>query len=172
MIDPLDGGRIRARGVDRRAIDGDDAQLLRLMPEKQREVQVGDRGGIQHAPQLPLPRPHLQCSWRIVGVGHWHVVDGKVFGGLAEARAVVGGIAISVVTLAELFAGAYKRAQPARLLTGIADLLKDLVLLDFDVICAEQFGKVVANAKKGDYLKLYVFSPRASISRFALVHID
>jgi serine protease Do len=40
------------------------------------------------------------------------------------------------------------------------------------VSTADQFGKVVAGAKKGDYLKLYVFSPRANISRFALVHID
>jgi S1-C subfamily serine protease len=40
------------------------------------------------------------------------------------------------------------------------------------VSTADQFGKLVANAKKGDYLKLYVFSPRANLSRFALVHID
>ncbi|HEY2796943.1 MAG TPA: Do family serine endopeptidase [Thermoanaerobaculia bacterium] len=40
------------------------------------------------------------------------------------------------------------------------------------VSTADQFGKLVASAKKGDYLKLYVFSPRANISRFALVHID
>ena len=52
-----------------------------------------------------------------------------------------GGIAISSVSLAELYAGAYKRTQPARLLALIADLLRDVVALDFDSACAEQFGK-------------------------------
>jgi S1-C subfamily serine protease len=40
------------------------------------------------------------------------------------------------------------------------------------VSTADEFGKVVAKAKKGEYLKLYVFNPRANISRFALVKID
>jgi serine protease Do len=39
------------------------------------------------------------------------------------------------------------------------------------VTSTEQFGKLVARAKKGEYLKLYVYSPRADISRFALVKI-
>jgi tRNA(fMet)-specific endonuclease VapC len=52
-----------------------------------------------------------------------------------------GGIAISSVTLAELYAGAYKRPQPARLLVLIAALLQDVAVLDFDSACAEQFGK-------------------------------
>jgi tRNA(fMet)-specific endonuclease VapC len=46
------------------------------------------------------------------------------------------------VTLGELFAGAFKRPQPARLLALIADLLQDVAVLDFDSACAEQFGKV------------------------------
>ena len=36
----------------------------------------------------------------------------------------------------------------------------------------EDFGKLVGKAKKGDYLKLYVYNPRANVSRFALVKID
>ena len=40
------------------------------------------------------------------------------------------------------------------------------------VTTAEEFGKLVARAKKGEYLKLYVYSTRANISRFALVKID
>ena len=40
------------------------------------------------------------------------------------------------------------------------------------VTTTEEFGKLVAKAKKGDYLKLYVFSPRAGVSRFALVKLD
>jgi serine protease Do len=35
----------------------------------------------------------------------------------------------------------------------------------------EDFGKVVSHAKKGDYLKLYVYHPRANVSTFALVKI-
>jgi serine protease Do len=39
------------------------------------------------------------------------------------------------------------------------------------VTTAEEFGKLVAKAKPGDYLKLYVYNPRADVSRFALVKI-
>jgi tRNA(fMet)-specific endonuclease VapC len=53
-----------------------------------------------------------------------------------------GGIAVPSVALAELFAGAYKLPQPARILAGIADLLQDVSVLDFDLACAEEFGKV------------------------------
>ena len=53
-----------------------------------------------------------------------------------------GGIAVSTVSLAELYAGAYNRPQPARLLALIADLLQDITVIDFDSTCAEQFGKV------------------------------
>jgi len=40
------------------------------------------------------------------------------------------------------------------------------------VTTAEDFGRIVAKAKKGDYLKLYLYSPRLSTSRFALVKLD
>ncbi len=40
------------------------------------------------------------------------------------------------------------------------------------VTTAEEFGKLVAKAKKGDYLRLYVYNPRADISRFALVKLE
>ena len=53
-----------------------------------------------------------------------------------------GGIAISTVTLAELYSGAYKKLQPNRILAGIADLLRDVAICDFDSACAEEFGKV------------------------------
>jgi serine protease Do len=39
------------------------------------------------------------------------------------------------------------------------------------VSTAEEFGRIVSKAKKGDYLKLYVYSPRADLSRFALVKL-
>ncbi len=40
------------------------------------------------------------------------------------------------------------------------------------VATPEDFDKVVKRAKKGDYLKLYVYSPRADVSRFALVKLE
>jgi len=64
-------------------------------------------------------------------------------GGLAHRFfQYAGGIAIPTVVLAELFAGAYKRSNPTRLLNLIADLLQEVAILDFDSACAEQFGKL------------------------------
>jgi tRNA(fMet)-specific endonuclease VapC len=64
-------------------------------------------------------------------------------GGLAhQFFQYAGGIAISTVVLAELYSGAYKHPNPARLLALIADLLQEVTVLDFDSVCAEQFGKV------------------------------
>jgi tRNA(fMet)-specific endonuclease VapC len=53
-----------------------------------------------------------------------------------------GGIAIPTVVLAELYAGAYKHPNPPKLLGLIADLLREVTVLDFDSADAEQFGKV------------------------------
>jgi tRNA(fMet)-specific endonuclease VapC len=53
-----------------------------------------------------------------------------------------GTIAISTVDLAELYAGAYKHPNPPRLLGLIADLLQEVAVLDFDSLCAEQFGRI------------------------------
>lgn len=53
-----------------------------------------------------------------------------------------GGIALSTVVLAELYAGAYKHPNPAKLLELIGDLLQEVSILDFDAICAETFGKL------------------------------
>ncbi len=78
-----------------------------------------------------------------------------------------GGIAISSVSLAELYAGAYKRSQPARLLGLIADLLQDVAVLDFDMDCAEQFGKV-----RGELLQqgIQIATADLMIASVALVH--
>lgn len=78
-----------------------------------------------------------------------------------------GGLAMASVTLAELFAGAYKRPQPARLLALIADLLQDVAVLDFDSACAEQFGKV-----RGALLQqgIQVATADLMIAAVALVH--
>jgi hypothetical protein len=46
-----------------------------------------------------------------------------------------GGITISTVVLAELYAGAYKHPNPPRLLALINDLLQEVAVLDFDSTC-------------------------------------
>jgi tRNA(fMet)-specific endonuclease VapC len=53
-----------------------------------------------------------------------------------------GQLAISTVTLAELYAGAYKHSQTPRLLALIADLVQEVWVIDFDTNCAEKFGEV------------------------------
>lgn len=52
-----------------------------------------------------------------------------------------GQMAVPTVVLAELYAGAYKHPQATRLLRLMVDLVDELLLLDFDAACAEQFGK-------------------------------
>jgi len=78
-----------------------------------------------------------------------------------------GGLTISTVVLAELYAGAYKRPNPDRLLSLIEDLLPEVTLLDFDHACALEFGKV-----KGDLLRNGVSVPEVDlmIATAALVH--
>ena len=53
-----------------------------------------------------------------------------------------GQLAISSVTLAELYAGAYKHSQVNQLLALIADLLQEVQVIDFDSACAEKFGQM------------------------------
>ncbi|MBI2807383.1 MAG: type II toxin-antitoxin system VapC family toxin [Planctomycetes bacterium] len=78
-----------------------------------------------------------------------------------------GGIAVSSVVLAELFSGAYKLPNPARVLAGITDLLADVTILDFDKVCAEQFGKI-----RSALLRRGIQVPTADlmIASVALVH--
>jgi tRNA(fMet)-specific endonuclease VapC len=53
-----------------------------------------------------------------------------------------GGLAIATIVLAELHAGAHKHPNPARLLALIAELLREVHVLDIDAACAERFGEV------------------------------
>jgi tRNA(fMet)-specific endonuclease VapC len=78
-----------------------------------------------------------------------------------------GGLAMASVTLGELYAGAYKLPNPSRLLAGIADLLQDTVVIDFDAVCAEQFGKL-----RGALLRVGIRVPTADlmIASVALTH--
>ncbi len=78
-----------------------------------------------------------------------------------------GQLAISSVTLAELYAGAYKHSQVKRLLTAIADLLQEVRVIDFDAVCAEKFGQI-----RGPLLQQGISTPTADlmIASAALVH--
>ena len=79
----------------------------------------------------------------------------------------IGQIAISSVTLAELYAGAYKHPQANRLLAMIADLLQEIRVVDFDSDCAEKFGQV-----RGKLLQQGISVPTTDlmIATAALVH--
>lgn len=78
-----------------------------------------------------------------------------------------GQIAISTVTLAELYAGAYKHSQTTRLLTLIADVLQEVQVIDFDSACAEKFGEI-----RGTLLQQGISVPTTDlmIAAAALVH--
>jgi tRNA(fMet)-specific endonuclease VapC len=78
-----------------------------------------------------------------------------------------GNIAISVVVLAESYSGAYKHPNPAKLLSLIADLLREVAVLQFDSTCAEEFGKL-----RGDLLQkgLVVSFPDLMIAATAINH--
>jgi tRNA(fMet)-specific endonuclease VapC len=78
-----------------------------------------------------------------------------------------GGLTIPTIVLAELYAGAYKHPNPSRLLTLITDLLQEVLVLDFDSACAEQFGQV-----RGTLLQQGVSVSRMDlmIASVALVH--
>lgn len=69
-----------------------------------------------------------------------------------------GGLTISTVVLAELYAGAYKRPNPDRILSLIADLLLEITVLDFDQACAREFGKI-----KGELLQKGVSIPEVDL---------
>lgn len=78
-----------------------------------------------------------------------------------------GQMAISSVTLAELYAGAYKHSQVRRLLMLIADLLQEVDVVDFDAVCAERFGQI-----RGTLLQQGISVPTTDlmIASGALVH--
>ncbi len=78
-----------------------------------------------------------------------------------------GRLSISSITLAELYAGAYKHSQTLRLLSLIKDLKVEVQVLDFDSACAETFGRV-----RGTLLNHGISIPTTDlmIASVALVH--
>ena len=64
-------------------------------------------------------------------------------GGLAHRFVQYSGrLNIASIVLGELYAGAYMLGNPASLLSLVADLLQDVIVLPFDDDCAEEFGKL------------------------------
>src|SRR5260370_27697073 len=78
-----------------------------------------------------------------------------------------GGIHMSMVVLAELYAGAHNHPNPTKLLGLIGDLLQEVAVLDFDSVCAERYGKL-----QGGFLRQGITVPVADllIASVALVH--
>jgi tRNA(fMet)-specific endonuclease VapC len=78
-----------------------------------------------------------------------------------------GSLAIPTIMLAGLYAGAFKHPNPSKLLPLIADLLREVQLLDFDAACAERFGQV-----RGSLLQQGITVSRMDllIASVALVH--
>jgi tRNA(fMet)-specific endonuclease VapC len=76
-------------------------------------------------------------------------------------------LAISSVTLAELYAGAYEHSQSTRLLGLIGDLRQEVQVIAFDAACAEKFGHV-----RGVLLQQGISVPTSDlmIASAALVH--
>lgn len=89
-------------------------------------------------------------------------------GGLAHRfQPHAGGLAIPTIVLAELYAGAHRHSQTARLLALIEELRRDVAVIDFDAACAERFGAV-----RGGLLRqgISVSTVDLMIASVALVH--
>ena len=78
-----------------------------------------------------------------------------------------GQLAMATVTLAELYAGAYKHSRVNRLLSLIGDLLLEVDCRDFDSACAAKFGQV-----RGTLLQQGISVPTTDlmIASVGLVH--
>lgn len=59
-----------------------------------------------------------------------------------------GNIAITTVVLAELYTGAHKHPNPPKLLALIADLLREVTVLSFDVARAAEFGQLNGDLRR------------------------
>jgi len=66
-----------------------------------------------------------------------------------------GRMAISSISLAELYAWAYKPEDPTIRLKSIGDFVSDVAVLDFDIHCAQQLGRLrSAELKSGKLSQL------------------
>ena len=79
-----------------------------------------------------------------------------------------GRLCIATIVLGELYAWAYRRSNPTSLLDKIEnDLLRDVRVLDYDAVCAKEFGRL-----RGSMLQqgLVVSRLDLMIGAVALVH--
>lgn len=53
-----------------------------------------------------------------------------------------GRLTVPSIVAAELYAGAYLRADPTPLVVEIDRILADLTVIDFDLACAGTFGRI------------------------------
>lgn len=78
-----------------------------------------------------------------------------------------GRLFISSVALGELYAWAYRRSSPQPLVDQIeAELLPDVVVLDFDFDCAVEFGHM-----RGDLLRRGIAVSRSDLLIAATAHV-
>jgi tRNA(fMet)-specific endonuclease VapC len=78
-----------------------------------------------------------------------------------------GQLAVPTIVLAELYGGACKHPNSARLLALVKDLLTEIAVLDFDADCAERFGTIYGSlARLGAVSSI----PDLMIAAVALVH--
>ena len=64
----------------------------------------------------------------------------------------MGRLAMPSIVLAELYAGAYLRANPTPLLTQISDLLVFIEVIDFDDGCAVVFGRLRGELQRNGFV--------------------
>jgi len=69
-----------------------------------------------------------------------------------------GRLFISAVSLADLYSGAFQLADPQPLLVKVADLLRDVALVEFDERAALEFGRV-----RGSLLRTGISVPTADL---------
>src|SRR5262249_26839207 len=108
------------------------------------------RVGWDHGRNLPVPKVGATAADTRPGGGMSFLLDTDTCSAHMRLPAKLahrfiqytGQLAIASVTLAELYAGAYKHSQTNRLLALIADLLQEVRVVDFDAACAEKFGQV------------------------------
>lgn len=90
-------------------------------------------------------------------------------GGLAHRFIQYGGrLYIPTIVLGELYAWAYRRDDPVNLLHQVEnEILADIKVLDFDQLCAEEFGRI-----RGMFLRRGIGIDAADlmIAAVALVH--
>src|ERR1700722_19594182 len=77
-------------GVNRNSVKSHDSEVLRFAVEQNGEIEVGNGRGVEYSPQLAFAGFHFDRGRWVVGVGNRNIINGKVFGGLAESGAVVG----------------------------------------------------------------------------------